>query len=189
MLEMAHTWAGSIADSFRTISESGAKYSKEAFGMYKAFAIADTIITTISASMEAYKTALKIPYIGEGLAAAAAAATMVAGMAKVAMIRSQEMPSYDEGGISTSPGVYYSGVPEAHIPLKSGKVPVQIGRGGTAGNTVIVRLDRPVFQDVATQRRTMRMIAEEITMRLAPVAIQADYNNDGRTRRIIRGRS
>ena len=110
-------------------------------------------------------------------------------MAKVAMIKSQPMPSYDEGGISNTPGVYYSGVPEAHIPLKSGKVPVQIGGSGKVGNTVIVKLDRPVFQDIATQRRTMRMIAEEITMRLAPASIQADYNNDGRTRKIIRGRS
>lgn len=37
------------------------------------------------------------------------------------------VPTYDEGGISTIPGIYYAGVPEAHIPLnKSGSVPVEI---------------------------------------------------------------
>lgn len=34
--------------------------------------------------------------------------------------------TFDEGGISTVPGIYYAGVPEAHIPLKSGSVPVEI---------------------------------------------------------------
>jgi hypothetical protein len=44
-------------------------------------------------------------------------------------------PSYDSGGISDSAGYYYSGVPEAHIPLSGGgTVPVSL-RGNT-GNQV-----------------------------------------------------
>ena len=109
---------------------------------------------------------------------------------QIAMIKASEPPSYDEGGVSTKPGIYYSGVPEAHIPLKGGKVPVQLGGDGNkGGNSVVVRLENPVFQDAATQRRTMRIIAEEITMRLAPTAIQQNFDNDGMTRKLIRSRN
>ena len=41
------------------------------------------------------------------------------------------LPSFDSGGISDSPGTYYSGVPEAHVPLSSGGyIPVKLSGGG-----------------------------------------------------------
>ena len=81
---------------------------------------------TYEGAQLAFTALAGIPYIGPALGLAAAAAAIVAGLARVSMIGSQEMPSYDQGGVNTSPGFFYSGVPEAHIPLKSGAVPVEI---------------------------------------------------------------
>jgi len=89
--------------------------------------------------------------------------------------------------VSEKPGVYYSGVPEAHIPLKSGKVPVQVQ--GNAGNNITIKMENPVFQDVATQRQVFRMLAEEVVRRTAPSVVYNDYQNDGRMRKMVRGRA
>lgn len=70
--------------------------------------------------------------------------------AMVAMIGSPmgvPVPSFDNGGISTVPGLYYAGVPEAHIPLKSGKVPVEIKDEKSAVQVDIVNVFDPVMFD------------------------------------------
>ena len=119
----------STVEGFRTIAEAGGKYSKQAFAMYKATAITQALINTYTAATGIFKNIASTAFLGPlalPLAYAGAAAAIAAGMGQVAMIKGQEMPSYDQGGISTKPGVYYSGIPEAHIPLKDGKVPVEI---------------------------------------------------------------
>jgi len=108
-------------------------------------------------------------------------------MANVAMIAAAQPPSYDEGGISRAKGVYQTGdIEEAHIPLKGGKVPVNINGGGT---TFIIRMENPVFQDVATQRQAFAQIAEVIARKVAPGAVIQNYNNDGQIRQMVRRRS
>ncbi len=120
--------AGSMSDGFKMISEMGGKHSKEAFATYKAFKIAETIISTYSGAMKAYESLASIPYVGPALGAAAAAAVTAFGMAQVSTISSAQPPSYDLGGISEARGIYQTGdIAEAHIPIPSGgKIPVQI---------------------------------------------------------------
>jgi len=127
---------------------------------------------------------------------AAAATVAAAGMAQVAMIKKQKMPSYDEGGISTTPGTYYSGIPEAHIPLKGGKVPVSMGGTRGAMNssrpiTINYIQQNPTFQDLDTQYKNNAMIAEAISKRVAmelgPGIIANDYMNDGVIRKTFMG--
>ncbi|MFH1781011.1 MAG: hypothetical protein ABH835_00105, partial [Patescibacteria group bacterium] len=177
----------SMIEGFKMISEMGGKHSKEAFALYKAFKITETIISTYSGAMKAYESMVGIPFVGPYLAVAAAAATVAFGMAQVAMIKSSQPPSYDEGGISTKPGIYYSGVPEAHIPLKGGTVPVNI-TGSKQSQTFIIHMDNPVFQDLATQQQVFAQIATNIARKVAPAAVVENYDNDGDIRRIIRSR-
>ena len=59
-----------------------------------------------------------------GVATGAMLGTTAAGIA-AAKGMAATTASFDEGGISTTPGIYYAGVPEAHIPLKQGSVPVE----------------------------------------------------------------
>ena len=183
------TATGAMASNFKMISEMGGKHSKEAFEMYKAFKIVESTIATYKSAVLAYSSLVGIPIIGPALASAAAASAVVFGMAQVAMIQKSQPPSYDQGGISTTPGIYYSGVPEAHIPLQSGgTVPVQISTPAKGGKqNFIVMLNNPVFQDLTTQRLVFAQIADAIAKKVAPDAIVDDYNNDGTTRSIIRG--
>lgn len=120
--------ASSMADGFKMISEMGGKHSKEAFAMYKAFKITETIISTYSGAMKAYEALASIPYVGPALGVAAAAAVTAFGMAQVSAINSAQPPSYDLGGISEAKGIYQTGdIAEAHIPIPSGgKIPVEM---------------------------------------------------------------
>lgn len=178
--------AGSMSDGFKTISEMGGKHSKEAFAMYKAFKITETIISTYSGAMKAYESLVGIPYVGPALAAAAAAATVAFGMAQISMIKNAQPPSYDQGGISNAKGLYQTGnIKEAHIPIPSGgKIPVQINQ---QQQPVQIIMNNPTFQDVETQRQVFAQIAEIVAIRVAPGAIIENYHNDGEVRSMVRG--
>jgi len=117
-----------------------------------------------------------------------AMANIILGMAavQIGLIAAAKPPSYDTGGISTTPGMYYAGVPEAHIPLQSGgKVPVSLSGGG--GGDII--LNNPTFQDQATLMKTMDTIAEARVTQGASRAVMQDYNDDHPVRSMIRGRA
>ena len=181
-----------LSDLESNMKEVG-KHSKKAFAAYKAVAIANTIISTYESAVAAFKALAGIPFVGPFLGVAAAAAAVAAGMAKVAMIRSQSYtPSYDEGGISTRPGIYYAGVPEAHVPLQSGKIPVSLSGMEKPSQQkeeqpVQVIMNNPVFQDAATQRAVFSQIAETIVRTRAPMVIRENYYADGDMRSLIRG--
>jgi len=110
------------------------------------------------------------------------------------------MKGYAYGGILNEPVVgtgmrtgrsysFAENGPEKISPLtgaSSSPAPARSGGGG-GGNIVVVQMNNPVFQDLDTQRITMAMIAEEISRRVAPVAVYEDYNNDGPIRRMVRG--
>ena len=179
---------GGMAANFKQIAEMGGKHSKKAFAMYKAFKITETLIATYSAAIKAFQALAPIPIVGPALGVAAAAMAVAFGMAQVQMIRSSQPPSYDQGGISSAKGVYQTGnIDEAHIPLKGGKVPVNVTGGGDT--YFIVKMENPVFQDAATQRQVFAQLAEVIAKRVAPGAVVQDYQNDGQTRQMIRGRA
>ena len=177
---MYQTAAGNIAQTFLQISQAGGKQSEEAFKLYKAFAI----IQAGMAAKVAIVGALGSPPYGLGaIALASSIAAMTA--VQIGMLASAQPPSYDEGGISSAKGIYQTGnIDEAHIPLKGGKVPVS----GGGGKTFIIRMENPVFQDLATQQQVMSQIAEVIARKVAPGAVVQDYSNDGQIRQMIRGR-
>ena len=133
--------AGGMAAGFKDVAEMGGQYSREAFMMYKAFKIVEIAIATKDAAMKAYSAMAGLPYVGPALGVAAAAAAVAFGAAQAAAVASAQPPSYDEGGVSTKPGMYYSGVPEAHIPLKSGAVPVEISGKKEPEKEREIRLD------------------------------------------------
>jgi len=179
---------GVMAEGFETISQMGGEYSKEAFAMYKAFKITETLMSTYSGAMKAYEAMAAIPFIGPALGVAAATAVAGFGLAQVAMIKNAQPPSYDQGGISNAEGIYQTGnISEAHIPIPSGgKIPVKINNEKQKQPVQII-LNNPVFQDIKTQRQAMAQIAEVIAARVAPGAVVENYSNDGIVRSMVRG--
>lgn len=171
--------AGGIANTFMQIAQAGGKQSKKAFVMYKAFAIVEAMIGTALAITKA------IGQLGAwGIPVAIALGAM--GAVQIAMIAAAQPPSYDQGGVSQAKGVYQTGnISEAHIPLKSGKVPVKV-EGGGGGPSVTIQMNNPVFQDVDTQRQVFAQIAEQIARKVAPNAVVQAYNNDHPIRGMIR---
>jgi len=188
---------GSYSSLYREIAQAGIETNKKAFFAYKAFAIAEGMISAASAYLKALDQKPPNPVL--------AALTFGLGMAKVGMIAAQQPPSFDQGGISTRPGVYYSGVPEAHIPLRGGKVPVAMNtpvgsasRINVRSNPVFVQsrgdnrkivniyLTNPTFQDLNQQYQVMETIAKTVTRQFAPSAVIENYQNDGAIRKIVR---
>lgn len=93
-----------VGSAFLEYYEATGKKHKEFFEIYKAAAIAETIISTYQSAQDAYNAMVDIPYVGPGLAVAAAAAAIAAGMARVGAIRAQNMAfgglvgDYSSGG-------------------------------------------------------------------------------------------
>ena len=81
-LDMLNNWAY----AFKELGQQ----SQTAFEMFKAFAIAETIIKTYEAAQASYAALAGIPIIGPALGIAAAAAAIAAGMARVAQIQATE---------------------------------------------------------------------------------------------------
>lgn len=124
-LETVQGLVGGVASLFEDLANADARYSREAFYVYKAFKMAEVQISTASAVMKAFEGVADKSGIGLALAYMQAAMAGAFGIMQTALIANAQPPSYDEGGVSTRPGIYYSGVPEAHIPLKSGSIPVE----------------------------------------------------------------
>jgi len=138
-LMFAQSMASGIAETFQMIAEAGGKQSKEAFMIYKAAAIAEAIISSSLAIMQVFADKTIPSTIAKGIMAGVIAAKMGIQMA---MIANAAPPSYDQGGISRTPGMYYAGVPEAHIPLKGGSVPVEIKQKPSE----VVIINTPTFE-------------------------------------------
>ncbi len=81
--------------------------NKELAGVYKAAAIANTIIKTYESATSAYAAMASIPFVGPALGTAAAAAAIAAGLANVQAISSQQVGQYAQGGIV--PGNNFNG--------------------------------------------------------------------------------
>lgn len=94
-------FAGNMGSMAKDLVDAGIIRSKSAFKAYKAFAIAETMISTYSSAQSAYDKAMKggTGLFAQIMAGVAYAAALVKGMATVAQIRSQEMPSFADGGL------------------------------------------------------------------------------------------
>jgi len=65
----------------------------------QAFALFDIGIKSYQAAMSAYSAMAGIPVVGPGLGVAAAAAAVLAGLKNAAMVRSQKVPAFEDGGV------------------------------------------------------------------------------------------
>jgi len=83
-----------LVGSFATLFQTFSKESSSAFAAYKAFAIAETLISTYAAAQKQFEALSLFP----PAAYAAAATAVVAGLAKVALIQQQEYQGRQFGG-------------------------------------------------------------------------------------------
>ncbi|RLB08651.1 MAG: phage tail tape measure protein [Deltaproteobacteria bacterium] len=184
-IKIAQEAAEGITNTFRMISEAGGRQSEKAFRIYKAFSIIEAMI---AAYKSIAKTLADVPFPAN---VAMSAVIGAQAMAQVALIKSAQPPTYDEGGVSTKPELYYAGVPEAHIPLKEGAVPVKFSGLPPAaiGNSVVnIDMRGSTFLDQATLNATMTTIATHVAASVAPQAVIRSYENDERIRTVIRSR-
>ena len=89
-MEMASATFGMLAGMAMSFYNASGQQSKAAFTAYKAFSIAQTTIDTIKGAMAAYSAMAAIPIVGPALGAAAAAAVIAFGMARVAQIAAMQ---------------------------------------------------------------------------------------------------
>lgn len=93
-INVASSLTGALANVYKQESQDSTKSQKEqekAFKTYKALAITQAIIDTISSAQGAYKSLVGIPYVGPFLAPVAAAAAVVAGIANVKAIQNEQL--------------------------------------------------------------------------------------------------
>lgn len=103
-VDSIHTTLSGMTQMFNEWYQAAGSKHKELFNLYKAASIAETIIATYSSAQKAYDSLAKVPYIGPALAASAAAAAIAAGLARVQLIRQQEMATGGlVGGVSPTP--------------------------------------------------------------------------------------
>lgn len=131
-LQSASAWLGAMAGMMSS-------KSRAMFEVGKAAAISKTVIDTYTAAQGAYAAFSSIPYVGPALGIAAAAAAIVAGLARVQQIRSTQFG----GGGGASPTYNanpVTGVPTAPISptqTQPSQSPIQVQviiQGNLIGN-------------------------------------------------------
>jgi len=154
---------GNVSGAFQDFYKATGERHKEFFHIYKAAAVAETIIGTYQSAQDAYKAMAGIPYVGPALAAAAAGAAIAAGVARIAIIRAQKMA---EGGlVGDSQNIIGGGVITGYSPhSKADNVPVQ----ATAGE---------YMHPVSTVRHYGVQAMEAIRQRLIPKEVLNQFVN------------
>lgn len=102
---VASSLTGALANVYKQESQNAKnseKEQKKAFQTYKALAITQAIIDTISSAQGAYSSMIGIPYVGPVLAPIAAAAAVVAGIANVKAIQNEQLASQSAAGGATA---------------------------------------------------------------------------------------
>ena len=146
--EAAAAMLASWTDAFKQLS----KGSDTAFRFWKALAVTEAIISTYAAAQAAYEAGMKTggPW-APVIATVYATAAVVAGMARVAAIRSQEPATmYEKGGVIDRPTYAYMGErgTEAVVPLartKTGDLGVKtVGTGSNIEINMINQSGHPL---------------------------------------------
>ncbi len=131
---------GAAANFMENLFVATGSHSRSMFEIMKAAAISQTVIDTYSSAQAAYKSLAGIPVVGPGLAIAAAASAIAAGLARVAQIRSTPFgggTAVTSGGEAiTTP--FTGGSPQAF--------PIQQGQDNVA-QTLTVNVYNPLSDD------------------------------------------
>jgi hypothetical protein len=88
-----------ISQTLGNLAKTTELFGKKGFALWKTLAIAQAMVDTYSSATAAYKAMVGIPIVGPGLAIAAAAAAIGAGLANVAAISKTEPPKAAKGGM------------------------------------------------------------------------------------------
>lgn len=103
-LQRQNVYLNSASQFFGNLTALQKSENKKLAAVGKAAAIAQAMISTYQSATSAYAAMAGIPYVGPALGAAAAAAAIVAGLANVQQIRSQNV-GFQSGGYTGSMGV------------------------------------------------------------------------------------
>ncbi|MDP3114459.1 MAG: hypothetical protein Q8M98_06755, partial [Candidatus Cloacimonadaceae bacterium] len=88
-----------VSSILGNLAKTSEAFGKKGFVLWKTLSIAQAMMDTYSSATAAYKAMAGIPVVGPGLAIAAAAAAIGAGLANVAAINSTEPPKAAKGGM------------------------------------------------------------------------------------------
>ncbi|MDP3113674.1 MAG: hypothetical protein Q8M98_02760, partial [Candidatus Cloacimonadaceae bacterium] len=88
-----------VSSILGNLAKTSELFGKKGFAVWKTLSIAQAMMDTYSSATAAYKAMAGIPVVGPGLAVAAAAAAIGAGLANVAAINSTEPPKAAKGGM------------------------------------------------------------------------------------------
>ncbi|MDD3524028.1 MAG: hypothetical protein PHQ41_04960 [Candidatus Cloacimonetes bacterium] len=102
--------SSSISKIFGDLAAAQDEDTERGFKLWKASAMAQGYVDTFSAAIGAYKSMVGIPVVGPGLAVAAAAAAMSAGIANIARISATKFEKKATGGLLTGPSHYQGGI-------------------------------------------------------------------------------
>jgi hypothetical protein len=127
-LAIASYTFGAMASAMYAFYEASGRRSRSAFEVYKAMAIAQTIIDTYQSAQAAYKAMAGIPVIGPTLAAIAASIAIAAGMARVAAIKMQRFGGSSSVVPTGGGGYNYTNptIPTWQQETKEEKKPTQV---------------------------------------------------------------
>lgn len=88
---------------FGNIAKTASAFGKKGFKVWKAMSMTQALVDTYASATGAYKAMVGIPVIGPGLAIAAAASAIAAGLANVSMISKQKYQEAEDGGLMKGP--------------------------------------------------------------------------------------
>lgn len=88
-----------ISRGLGDLAKTSEVFGKKGFALWKTISVGQALVDTYASANAAYKAMAGIPVIGPGLAVAAAAAAISAGLANVAIIANQEPPKAATGGL------------------------------------------------------------------------------------------
>jgi hypothetical protein len=101
-LALSSNTFGMLAGMAYSFYEMSGQQSRTALTAYKAMSMIQTVIDTYKAAMGAYSAMSSIPYIGPALGAAAAAAAIAFGMARVQQISALQVSSTATPSVSSA---------------------------------------------------------------------------------------
>jgi hypothetical protein len=88
-----------VSQMLGNLAKTSEAFGKKGFALWKTLSIAQAMMDTYSSANAAYKAMAGIPIVGPGLAIAAAAAAIGAGLANVVAISNTEPPKAAKGGM------------------------------------------------------------------------------------------
>jgi len=88
-----------VSQMLGNLAKATEVFGRKGFALWKTLAVAQAMMDTYSSATAAYKAMVGIPVVGPGLAVAAAAAAVAAGLANVAVISNTEPPKAATGGM------------------------------------------------------------------------------------------